>query len=209
MCSVLISATISKRISIHFSTEGISHHASYTSKRLSCYDYHLFLYKKIKRSIGYQPLKPRWLFTRMILFSLFAFGLSIFSVIHPFLYGYLIFGILGGWLLVVFAKKNISFEKRRGKIYFRTHIWVEIILLTLFLSRFLYRVTELYLTSPDLNSLGSYSQSIGTDPLTIGVFFLIAVYYIGFLLLSSSSAETNSIRTDTVKKKTSLPANRD
>ncbi|MCY8398145.1 kinase, partial [Bacillus spizizenii] len=31
-----------------------------------------FLYKKIKRSIGYQPLKPRWLFTRMILFSLFA-----------------------------------------------------------------------------------------------------------------------------------------
>lgn len=54
------------------------------------------------------------------------------------------------------------------------------ILLTLFLSRFLYRVTELYLTSPDLNSLGSYGQSIGTDPLTIGVFFLIAVYYIGF-----------------------------
>lgn len=81
----------------------------------------------------------------------------------PFLYGYLILGILGGWLLVFFAKKNISFEKRRGKIYFRTHIWVEMILLTLFLSRFLYRVTELYLTSPDLNRLGSYSQSIGTD----------------------------------------------
>ncbi|ARB37318.1 MULTISPECIES: mother cell-specific sporulation protein Csk22 [Bacillus] len=139
-----------------------------------------FLYKKIKRSIGYQPLKPRWLFTRIILFSLFAFGLSIFSAIHPFLYGYLILGILGGWLLVFFAKKNISFEKRRGKIYFRTHIWVEVILLTLFLSRFLYRVTELYLTSPDLNRLGSYSQSIGTDPLTIGVCFLIAVYYIGF-----------------------------
>lgn len=139
-----------------------------------------FLYKKIKRSIGYQPLKPRWLFTRIILFSLFAFVLSIFSLIHPFLYGYFIMGILGGWLLVFFAKKNISFKKRRGKIYFRTHIWVEMILLTLFLSRFLYRVTELYLTSPDLNSLGSYSQSIGTDPLTIGVFFLIAVYYIGF-----------------------------
>lgn len=41
-------------------------------------------------------------------------------------------------------------------------------------------MTELYLTSPDLNRLGSYSQSIGTDPLTIGVCFLIAVYYIGF-----------------------------
>ncbi|MBU5245434.1 kinase [Bacillus halotolerans] len=139
-----------------------------------------FLYKKIKRSIGYQPLKPRWLFTRMILFSMFAFGLTIFSLIHPFLYRYFIIGILGGCLLVFFARKNLSFEKRRGKIYFRTHIWVELILLTLFLSRFLYRVTELYLAAPDLHSLGSYSQSIGTDPFTIGVCFLIAVYYIGF-----------------------------
>ncbi|MCY8945681.1 kinase [Bacillus atrophaeus] len=139
-----------------------------------------FLYKKIKRSIGYQPLRPRWLFIRVILFSLFAGGLAVFSLTHPFLYAYLTLGILGGFLLVFFAKRNISFEKRRGKIYFRTHIWVELILLSLFLSRFLYRVSGLYLAHPDLKNPDSYSQTIGTDPLTICIFFLIAVYYIGF-----------------------------
>ncbi len=38
-----------------------------------------FLYKKVKRSVGFQPLKPRWLYTRMILFSLLAADSGVFQ----------------------------------------------------------------------------------------------------------------------------------
>ncbi|ASP26500.1 kinase [Bacillus velezensis] len=153
-----------------------------------------FLYKKVKRSVGFQPLKPRWLYTRMILFSLLAAALAFFSITHPALYGHLIFGTFCGWLLVLFAKRNISFEERRGKMYFRTHLWIELILLTLFLSRFIYRVIEIYRVTADFTHPEAYSQTVGADPLTISIFYFIAVYYSGFsfYVLKTSRDQTNN-----------------
>lgn len=65
-----------------------------------------FLYKKIKRSIGYQPLKPRWLFTRIILFSLFAFGS--FQSSAPFTLFYM---DISFWAFL--AEGSLSFSLRK------------------------------------------------------------------------------------------------
>lgn len=51
-------------------------------------------------------------------FSMFAFGLTIFSLIHPFLYGYFIIGILGGCLLVFSPGKISPLKNAEEKFIF-------------------------------------------------------------------------------------------
>lgn len=80
----------------------------------------------------------------MILFLLLVVVLVFFSIIYLVLYGYLIFGIFCGWFLVFFVKWNFFFEKCCGKMYFCIYLWIEFILLMLFILRFVYWVIEIY-----------------------------------------------------------------
>ena len=65
------------------------------------------------------------------------------SALHPLSYFYDLIGIALGLILTVYALKHVSIENRGGVLYFRTHLWVELIVLFLFLYRFLYRIAEI------------------------------------------------------------------
>lgn len=140
------------------------------------------LYRRIKRSIGFQPFKPRRLTARIVIFSFVVILLLAASALHPVSYLYDLVGAVLGFILVMYAVKHSSFEMRKETLFYRTHIWIESLVLFLFLSRFLYRVTYLFYVSNSQSAMNSaqYSQHFTKDPSTMAVFFLLAVYYIGF-----------------------------
>ncbi|XBM32856.1 hypothetical protein AAG663_11675 [Bacillus licheniformis] len=74
--------------------------------------------------------------------GIFVFLLTM-SALHPLSYFYDLIGIALGLILTVYALKHVSIENRGGVLYFRTHLWVELIVLFLFLYRFLYRIAEI------------------------------------------------------------------
>ncbi|SFC65924.1 hypothetical protein SAMN05443252_105116 [Bacillus sp. OV322] len=144
-----------------------------------------FLYRRIRRSIGFQPYKARRLIARTLIFSLLAILLIASCVNHPISFVYTLIGIALGGILLFYGIRHSTFELRSGIIYYRTSIWVESLVLLLFLSRFIFRFLILIqMMGQQKNSLNStqYSQHFMKDPLTIAVFFILVVYYIGFYL---------------------------
>lgn len=142
----------------------------------------LVLYRRIKRSIGFQPFKARRLIIRIVLFSIIMVLLLDMSASNPLLYFYDAAGVLVGMIVVLYARKHSSFEIRGELLYYRTHIWIESIVLFLFLSRFVFRLFTLFSTSNTPSSMNTSvnSQHFISDPSTLSSFFLLAVYYIGF-----------------------------
>lgn len=153
----------------------------------------LILYRRIKRSIGFQPFKKKRLIIRIVLFSFITILFLVTSAAHPISYLYDLVGVMIGIIFVFYAMKHSSFEYRNDILFYRTHIWIESIILFLFLSRFLYRFvfifnmadTQAPMTTPQ------NAQFIAKDPLTMIVFFIIAVYYIGFYYFVLTKSKTN------------------
>ncbi|RLQ96224.1 hypothetical protein [Falsibacillus albus] len=142
------------------------------------------LYRRIKRSIGFQLYKPKRLLIRSAIFCIVSFMILAASLLHPSDYLYDFFGVMAGSIILIYAFKHSSLEIRVEKLYYRTHIWIESLILFIFLSRFLYRFTYVILVG---NSQGSqdpiqFSQAFTRDPWSRAVFFLLATYYVGFNL---------------------------
>ncbi|AAU23722.1 sporulation protein [Bacillus licheniformis] len=154
------------------------------------------VYIKFKRSVGYQPLKPARMLFRIILFSgIFVFLLTM-SALHPLSYFYDLIGIALGLILTVYALKHVSIENRGGVLYFRTHLWVELIVLFLFLYRFLYRIAEIGQLQTAVSDGGSaaYGALFAQDPATMIGFFVLAVYYVGFSFFVLKKGRTEEKR---------------
>ncbi|MBS4174558.1 sporulation protein [Bacillus sp. FJAT-49736] len=141
----------------------------------------LILYRRIKRSIGFQPFKRSRLTTRIVIFSIITVLLLGTSALHPISYLYDLLGIILGSILVMYAMKHSTFEMRNTTLYYRTHIWIESLVLFIFLSRFAYRIVFMLQMTSNVNMNDPQNtQYYAKDPLTMGVFFLLAAYYIGF-----------------------------
>lgn len=155
-----------------------------------------FVYIKFKRSVGYQPLKPARMLFRIILFSgIFVFLLTM-SALHPLSYFYDLIGIALGLILTAYALKHVSIENRDGILYFRTHLWIELIVLLLFLYRFLYRIAEIGQLQTAVSNGGSaaYGALFAQDPATMIGFFVLAVYYVGFSFFVLKKGRTEEKR---------------
>ncbi|XBO85216.1 sporulation protein [Bacillus licheniformis] len=106
---------------------------------------------------------------RIFLFSgIFVFLLTM-SALHPLSYFYDLIGIALGLILTAYALKHVSIENRGGVLYFRTHLWIELIVLLLFLYRFLYRIAEIGQLQTAVSDGGSaaYGALFAQDPATM------------------------------------------
>jgi hypothetical protein len=142
------------------------------------------LYRRFKRTIGFQKLKRSRLIFRSVLFGLLG-GLFLYmGTLHPISFLADAAGLVGGVILSYYAIKHLRFEKRVDGWYYRTHLWIEVGVLVLFLSRIVYRLLSVY-----MQSSGTYPaagadpmQNMEKDPLTAGIFFLIISYYIRYFI---------------------------
>lgn len=140
----------------------------------------VFIYRRTKRTIGFQKLAKGRLKFRLTLFSILGIAIFLLGFVHPIHFiGYLI-GLAAGAGLGLTAIRHTRFEHRADGWYYRTHLWIEIAVLVLFLSRIIYRVAFIAL-SPTPTSMNPADLTQFTkDPVTAGVFFIIVSYYILF-----------------------------
>ena len=104
-----------------------------------------------------------------------------YAAVDPTQYLFDLCGLVLGVGLIYAAVKNIVFEKRSKELYFKTHAWVEIVILSLFFARLAYKYymvsTEFANDAPEVISR---KLRYSSDPITNVVFFLLCTYYIGY-----------------------------
>ncbi|MFY4775669.1 hypothetical protein [Metabacillus sp. RGM 3146] len=136
-----------------------------------------FMYRRIKRSIGFQPFKKGRLRFRMILFGIVGLLIFLASLMHPISLILDAVGIIAGIVLAKLAIDHTKFEERTGNLYYRTHIWIESAVLFLFLSRIATRLVMIFITKQSAQTPDQY-QSQFSSPLTAGIFFLLVTFYL-------------------------------
>ncbi|WNQ11243.1 sporulation protein [Paenibacillus aurantius] len=143
----------------------------------------LVLYRRVRRTVGFQLYRPRRLKVRMVIFGLIGLLILEASFQHPVSFVADAAGLVLGGVLLLYAVRHTVFEKRESGWFYRTHLWVEMTVVALFLGRLAYRLIALVSAGPsaaqqppDPAKWESYWQ----DPLTAGVFFILVVYYVGF-----------------------------
>jgi hypothetical protein len=146
------------------------------------------VYRRIRRTVGYQKLEPRRLIVRSVLFTVLGLMIVTLAVRHPIqLVGDAV-GLIGGLTLAYYGIRHLKFEKREQGWFYRTHGIVEAIVLALFIGRVVYRIVELALIAPGATGPAPGAGGAGAnpygdisrDPLTSAVFFVLVSYYVRF-----------------------------
>jgi hypothetical protein len=137
---------------------------------------------RIRRSIGFQLYRESTLIVRMVSFGILIFFLLSGAIIYPMLLIGDGIGIIAGLVLAYIATNHAKFEKREKGLYFKTHIWVEISIIALFLARFTYRFFILKSMFQPHESAEDIQKNMQTmqDPLTGATVFAFCAYYIGY-----------------------------
>lgn len=139
------------------------------------------LYRRFKRTIGFQKLTRSRLIFRSVVFGILGCVFLYMGMVHPINYVADAVGLVGGLVLSYYAVKHLRFEKRQDGWYFRTHIGIEIAVLVILMSRIGYRLIGIYLQAPAAQAAAASSmQDFAKDPLTVGIFFVLIAYYLRY-----------------------------
>src|SRR5579875_3033168 len=102
------------------------------------------IYRRVRRAVTFQPLTKSRFTVRMVLLCVVGVMYLIGVVLlHPWHLLYVLAGIVIGGILAYFAIRTTVFEKRGEKWFYRPNQWIGIVLIVLFLGRFVYRIFEI------------------------------------------------------------------
>ncbi len=137
------------------------------------------VYLRFRRMVGRQKMSPYRPWIQLVLFpallALFAWGAHAF----PERLAWLLVGVIAGVCLSVYGLRLTKFEVTPGRLYYTPHAPLGIALSLLFVGRLLYRGIEVYvLDTAATPGVQGFAQS----PVTLGVFGLLAGYYIGYAI---------------------------
>ncbi|GGG83459.1 CcdC protein domain-containing protein [Paenibacillus radicis (ex Gao et al. 2016)] len=158
------------------------------------------LYRRFKRTVGFQPYKPKKLKVRIGIFA--VIGILLFSAgfAKPQLFAFDAIGLALGAVIVYFAIKHSRFEQREDTLYYRTHIAIEAFVVALFVGRIAYRFLITFTNGGNaaaqtsVNDNAIQMQQFAGDPWTALVFYILITYYIGFyLFILRNSAKLTAV----------------
>ncbi|MEK3913200.1 CcdC protein domain-containing protein [Paenibacillus sp. FSL H7-0331] len=142
------------------------------------------IYRRLKRTIGFQKLNRKRLIFRTTIFGVLGCVFLYAGLLHPIHFIADAVGLAVGLILSYYAIKHIQFEKRDDAWYYRTHLWVEVTLIVLLLGRIVYRLLAMYYLKSDSGMTGAAAaptlESYTKDPLTVGIFFVLISFYIRY-----------------------------
>ncbi|MGZ7445365.1 CcdC protein domain-containing protein [Paenibacillus sp. TH7-28] len=141
------------------------------------------IYLRVKRSIGWQQLKPKKImFTTTLLgiagiLFLIAGGLNWVSLLSDAA------GMAIGGLLAYYSVTTTRFEQRDGGVYYRSSTWISFAVTALFFGRLIFRLYGLTFgpqaglagTAP-MNQAAAFGSS--QNPWLSGLVLIMFVYYI-------------------------------
>ena len=156
------------------------------------------IYRRIRRTVGSQPLKIKRLRVRIIIFLVIGLIFLVSGVMHPISLISDLVGCVIGAVLAYYGAGLTRYEQRDNTWYFQPNPWIGGVVVVLFLGRFLYRFYEMYSLGL-LNGTGSTSESslhqmnmLSGTSWTSGLLLIMFAYYIVyFILLMRKEKELN------------------
>lgn len=146
------------------------------------------MYRRVRRTVGWQVLVPRRLRNRAVVFAVVAVLLLTQAALDVRIAIFDAVGVVLGAALVYLAIMTTGFQQRGTEVYYRPNMWVGLGLVLILIGRVVFRLVYVY---QDLGSLQSVQQggsinssqlSYANDPYIVSVFFLLCTYYIGYNL---------------------------
>jgi len=139
------------------------------------------IFRRVMRAVNFQKYKQNALLFKVGLYSLIEVIMLALGVLNPVNYLYYAIGAIAGAALVFVGVRHMIFEKRKDGLYYRTHVWVEIGILTIFFTRLAYRFYAIsQIIGEEAPEKASQQMQYARDPFTGFVFFLLCTYYIGY-----------------------------
>jgi membrane protein CcdC involved in cytochrome C biogenesis len=136
------------------------------------------IFRRVRRSIGRQLVRPRRLLFRAVLLGSVGVLLLVVSVSKATLLGALLGGMVCGAALGIFGLQHTRFEWSTDGHYYTPHTYIGIFVVALLVARVAYRLLVVQLNgfnaSTDPNPFDQYQRS----PLTLGIFGLLVGYYV-------------------------------
>lgn len=160
------------------------------------------VYRRLRRSFGRQPLRPIRMTIRMALLTLIV-CLLLPSALRSAQYLAAEFaGAAVGVGLGVFGARRTRFVMYGERLHYVPHTYTGIAVSLLFLGRLVFRIVQVYggvHAAPGVHSDPSQAftpASMVRSPLTVGIFFVLAGYYLcyyGWVLWKSKHLNSDDI----------------
>jgi hypothetical protein len=134
---------------------------------------------RFKRMVGRQRLSRVRPWITLILFPLLVVFLCVAAWRHPERLGLLAAGLVAGAALAVYGLRKTTFEPTPQGLYYTPNAHLGIALSLLFVARIAWRFVEVLALEPGVpHGMDDFARS----PLTLGVFGLLAGYYIAYAI---------------------------
>ena len=151
------------------------------------------IYRRFRRSFGRQLLRPARMKVRMVLLTFLVCVLLPAALRSTQFLAAEIVGAALGIALAVWGAQRTRFLTHGGQLYYVPHTYTGIIVSLLFLGRLVYRIAQIYGVAHPSPAAGAVAAnayasadpaqtfapaSMLQSPLTVGIFFLLAGYYL-------------------------------
>jgi len=133
---------------------------------------------RMRRNIGRQPLQPKRMVTRIVIYAVVTLLLAAFSVLHPRLLIGLGGGLALGVPLALVGLRLTKFEATAEGRFYTPNPYIGSALTILLAVRLVYRLIVLSTISQNPTQPPPVMQS----SLTLGVFGLLAGYYVAYYI---------------------------
>jgi hypothetical protein len=146
------------------------------------------VYRRLRRTFGRQPLRPRRMMVRIVLFAALLSPTLLRSSAFA---GAAAAGIVAGILLALWGASRTRFERAGAQLFYVPHTYTGIAVSLLFIGRVAYRLLQAYgathgmRAAPAAAGAESGVATYVSSPLTLGLFFVLAGYYVCYLGLIS------------------------
>lgn len=142
------------------------------------------LYRRVRRTVGFQYLVRRRLTTRVVIFSILALAILAAGAANPMSYVSDAVGLVIGGIIAYISARTTKFEMRNGRWGYFQHLWIGIGLIVLFIGRLAFHFIEISQEVGKIQQQASGQNQMSaqslSDPWTSGILMLLVAYYIGY-----------------------------
>jgi hypothetical protein len=140
----------------------------------------LGLYRRFRRTFGRQLVTPSRMVLRIVLLSTVCVLIVVSSSSTPAGFAAAGAGLVGGVLLAAVGLRLTKFEATNEGRFYVPNGWIGMAVAALFLGRLAGRLFTMSERVAAAQAGGAPFAGLQWSPLTIGLFFLLAAYYVGY-----------------------------
>lgn len=137
------------------------------------------LYRRVRRTFGRQPMTPKRMALRMVLLSVVSVVLLAWIPTGVGFAAAAAGAVVGG-TLAAYGLIHTRFEVTSAGRFYKPNKWIGLTVTALVLGRLAARIFSVYEAGAFTASAASPGAGLQRSPLTLGVFFVMAAYYVAY-----------------------------